>query len=267
MPAEVFDQVKLKDIVLGYIELSKQTEAEFLRLWRICFNGFKFMGINAFWEPITTVLPVLSNATVVFPPDQIQWVKLGYFNQAGELATLRINKNLTTYKDNSLNRITDITDELQQVAPALLNDSWWWSSTNFIGAQTYGANGYGYCQKFGAGSHLVQPGEVRIDYENKIYVLNPQTFLTNIVLEYISSPQMNDDYCIPMQFELAMTAWLAWRDIIYLPATGHVGNNNVQMRANDFKAMLKVAKRSYKPFRLQEAYQEIIEGQNLGIKP
>lgn len=266
MPATITDKVKLKDVIFMYTEAARQTEAEFLRLWRMAFRGFIQMGLNAFWEPVTVVLPVLPNKIVLFPDDQIIWAKIGYLNPAGEIATLRVNDNLTTYKDTSSNRIADITAEIQQVAPYLNGNGYWYDCNGFTGIQGYGWRA-GYCQHFGAGSHEVTPGNVNVDYKNRCYVLDPITTLTNIALMYLSSPEQNDDYQIPIQFQEAMIAWLSWQDTAHLPATSHMNNNSNEMKAQNFKWQAKLAKKMYKPFRLQEAYQEVVEAQNLGLKP
>jgi len=265
MPAQITDKVKLKDVIFLYSEAAKQTEAEFLRLWRIAFRGFTQMGLNAFWEPITQVLPVLPNKIALFPDDQIVWCKIGYLNQAGELATLRVNDNLTTYKDASANRIADITDEVAQVAPYLNGNGFWYDCNGFSGIQGYGWRA-GYCMHFGAGSHMQQPGNVKVDYNNRCYVLDTNTTLTNIAVMYLSSPIQNDDYQIPIQFQEALISWLGWQDDVYLPATSHMNNNSNAYKGNIFRAQVKLAKKMYKPFRLQEAYQEVIEAQNLGLK-
>jgi len=264
MPAPINDKIKLKDIIFMYSEASKQNEGEFLRFWRIAFRAFIQMGLNAFWEPITTQLVVGANKTALLPVDLIQWIKIGYFNYGGELATLRVNNDLTTYKDNSANRLTDITPEVQQI----LTSDCWFDINQFTGVQGFGWSGLsGYAQRFGAGSHLVQPGECRVDMANRVIVLNPNFQYPNIIIEYLSSPEQNDDYAIPLQFQEAMIAWLGYQDIAYMPATGHVGNANIQMRANMFKSQLSLAKRMYKPFRLQDAYQQAVEAQSLGLKP
>jgi hypothetical protein len=255
--------IKLKDIVFGYSELSKQSDAEFLRLWRIAFKGFKFMGLNGFWQPKTISIPVNKNQTATLPADYIQWVKIGCFNHAGEIQTLRVNENLTTFKDTDSDRLKQIKPEITELLPSFLSDAW------FADGMSYYGDGEDVCdtsQNFGVGSRLIQPGECKVDEVNNCVVLGTQYQYPYIILEYISSPEKDDDYGIPIQFELAMEAFLAWQDIIYVPATGHVGNNNVAMRARYFKSQLAVAKQAYKPFRLQEATQTFIESQILGIK-
>jgi hypothetical protein len=251
--------IKLKDIIFFYIESSKLTEAEFLRLWRIAFRGFEQMGLNAFWEPLTVALPVQPSKVAILPPNYLKWIKIGQFNWQGELQTLRVNEQLTTYKDNDPNRLNQITPEIQS---ALCGDNWY----GLDGIA--GVNGGSYTSEvsFSRGSHLVQFGECKVDEQNNVIILNPKYEYAQVILEYLCSPEKNDDYQIPLEFQEAMIAWLAWQDIVHLPATGHVGNNAVSMRARTFRAQLGLAKKMFKPFRLQEAMQYIVEGETLAIK-
>lgn len=255
--------IKLRDVIFFYIESAKQTEAAYMRLWRIAFRGFEQMGLNAFWEPLTVSLPVNPNKTADLPSNYLQWIKIGQFNSAGELQTLRVNEQLTTFKDNDPNRVSQITPEIQS---ALCGEGWYGVSGDggFTGAGI--SDGYSYQPEFGLGSRLVQYGECKVDTQNQVIILNTNYEYQHVVLEYLCSPEMNDDYQIPIQFKEAMIAWLGWQDVMYLPATGHVGNNAARYRANIFRAQLSLAKKMFKPFRLQEAMQYFVEGETLAIK-
>ena len=262
MPAPITQTIPLKQCVFSYSEASKQSDAEFRRLWRMAFRGFKQMGINAFWQPRTWVLTVNSNKTADIPPECFQWIKIGQFNASGELQTLRVNEQLTTFHDGLSTRLNDIPPQIQDASPDLLSDFW------FNGWDVWGGYNPTYPSvPFGAGSRMIQFGECIVDWKQRIIILDTNYQYTEVVLEGMETPEMNDDYEIPLVFEEAMIAWLALQDILYLPATSHMNNNNVEMRRQMFKSQLALAKKMYKPIRLQEVYQEAVEAYNLGVKP
>ena len=116
MPAAISSQIKLKEIVYGYSEAARQSDSELLRLWRLCFTGFKQLGLNAFWQPKTEVIPVETQKIAYFPDDYIQWIKIGQFNSNnGELQTIQVNTSLTTFNADLDTRLTDITPEIQEM--------------------------------------------------------------------------------------------------------------------------------------------------------
>jgi len=88
----------------------------------------------------------------------------------------------------------------------------------------------------------------------------------SVYLMYLRSPSQSFDYEIPMQYEEAMIAWLAYQDISNLPSTGHVNNNNVAMRAKTFASQLKLAKKMYRPFNIAEAEQYYRQSFLYGVK-
>lgn len=262
MQSDITRNVKLRDIIYMYSEESKQTSAEFLRLWRMAFRGFTQMGLMAFWEPRTVEIAVNANLTATLPTDYIQWVKVGQFNRNGELQTLMINEDLTTFKDVHPSRVSLIQPEITASSGALLSDYW------FDGNGLYFNDSGGVVpfRGFGLGSHLLQPGQCRFDMDNNCIVLGQDYQWPHVVLEYISAPEKNDDYSIPIQFQEAMIAWLAWRDIINIPSSNRSNRGMVQSAALQFKSQLALAKKMYRPFHLQQAEQYFREAQKLAIK-
>ncbi len=261
MPAPISPKIKLIEIVYGYNEAARQSEAEALRLWRLCFTGFKQMGINAFWQPKTEVLTVESQKVAYWPDDCIQWIKIGQFNANGELQTLRVNEQLTTFNADLSTRAADIQPEIQGCADILTSNLWFNGDDYWYGPYSRSS------RPFGLQSRLITFGECVVDEEKRMIVLNTDYPYPSVVMEYVSAPELDGDYAIPMQFEMAMRSFLAWQDIAYMPATSHINNNTVMMRGKMFKAQLGLAKKMYKPFRIQEAYQIAIESQMMTLKP
>lgn len=260
MPASITQTIQLRQVVYSYSEAAKSSEAEFLRLWRIAFRGFKFLGLNGFWEPQTTKIVVNQNNTANYPPDFIAWLKVGQLNAQNEFQTLAVNRSLTSYRDNGPNRISDIAPEITQ---SLLGP-YWFSNNGFYGTAYQGA--FNPSQNFGAGSHLLQPGEFNMDDTNRVIILSTNYPYPHVYLMYLSSPQQNMDYEIPMQFEEAMISWLSLEDDVNLPGGGHAGNNSLVFKSKRFSAQAKLAKKMYKPFNIAEAEQYFRESFLYGVK-
>jgi hypothetical protein len=262
MPAPITSTIPLKQCVYGYSEAARQSDSEFLRLWRMCFRGFKQMGLNAFWQPKEYNLLVnQDNMTADIPEDCIQWIKIGRFNWGGEFQTLRVNEELANFHDALPSRFADIAPEIQQSWPYLMGDQWYGSGGDFFNGR------YPSGTAFGLGSRMIQYGECKVDWEQRVIILNQFYPYEHVVLKGVSAPQLDGDYEVPMQFEEAMIDWLSWQDTKHVPVNTHVGLNDKNMRARQFKASLDLAKKMYKPFRLQEFAQIAVESVSLGVKP
>lgn len=260
MSAPITAKIKLRDIVYSYQESAKSNEAEFLRLWRIAFRGFKQMGLNAFWEPQTEELVINQNLTANFPVRCITWCKIGLANAQGELQTFAINRQLTTYRSNGPNRVADISTELYNA----LTGPYWFTGTGFYGQGFDGT--YNPQPNFGAGSHLLQPSQFNVDEDARVVILPVNYPYPNLLMQFVGAPEQNLDYEIPMQFEEAMIKWLSVEDIVNLPSNSHFNNNNIVLRGKMFAAAVKAAKKAYRPFNLAEAEQYYRESFLYGVK-
>lgn len=253
MPIEnqIQRNVKLSECVTMYIDESKQTTKEFRRLWALAFRGLTDIGLDVSWTPKTTLIDVNDNLTANVPTDFIDWVRIGVFNSSGEIATLRINEQLTTYRDKVSSRLSDIgaedADLLNFNLFALNNDSI-------------------YQHAFGAGSGLIQAGECKFDLSNNIIVLDPKFSYSQIVLEYISSPMLDDDYYVDLKCQEALISWLRFKDIQSLPSNRMVNISEKQFRQREYFLQKKLARKRVKPFRLQVSEQYSRESQRLAVK-
>jgi hypothetical protein len=247
--------VKLSDCVNMYIDESKQSSKEFRRLWALAFRGLTDIGLDVSWTPKQTLIDVNANLTATLPVDYINWVRVGVFNSFGELATLRVNEQLTTYKDNNANRIDDIKSQIGTDSNYLQYPYWLggWDDT-------------GYEHGFGAGSGLVQVGECKIDTQNNVIILDTNFSQSQVVLEYISSPMMDDDYATELQCQEALISWLRWKDIQSLPSNRMVNISEKTMRQREYYLQKKLARKRIKPFRIQVAEQYFREAQRLAVK-
>jgi hypothetical protein len=258
MPTEINQYIKLKDVIFSYIEASKKSSADFLRLWRISFRGFKQMGLNSFWQPKTELLLVNPNLTATIPLDCIQWIRVGNFNSAGEFQVLTVNNNLTAFKDQSTDRLGRIATEVGDTENTLIN-----SDGNFL---TYiNTENDNNRQQFGLGSRLLTAGECMVDVANNVIVLNTNFAYPHVALQYVSSPTLDDDYQIPLCFQEAMMAWIDWQAQQYMPSTNKGSASGKQNAANNFKNQLLLARKVFKPIRLQEIHLEAAKAEQYNV--
>lgn len=198
---DITPYVPLKTIVSYTLDETKQSIGSFDEYWVLAFRALVDMLFDVTGEPITVRLPVSGNKTVAFPPDCLSWVKIGILNNNGEISTLKINNALTTYRDNNPNRIGQLTSDITDAIPFLLNNPYYLN---------YFYNGQ-YQPLFGVGGGLVQYGECRVDDENRVVVLSPEFRFDSIMFEYISSPQKNGDYRVPIFTQEAIIAFIKWK--------------------------------------------------------
>lgn len=198
---DITQYVPLKQIVAMTIDETEQSIGSFDRAWVLGFRALVDMLFDITAEPITVRLPIGGNKTVPFPSDYLSWVKIGILNNNGEVSTLKINNALSTYKDTNPNRIEKLTSDISDAFPLLLSNPFY---LNFY------YNGQ-YQPLFGVGGGLVQYGECRVDDKNNIIILPPDFRYDSIILEYISSPEKNGDYTVPIVCQEAIIAFIKWK--------------------------------------------------------
>lgn len=193
--------VPLKTIVSYTLDEEDQSIGTFDRYWVFAFRGLVDLMFDVTAEPITVRLPVLGNKTVPFPAGYISWSKIGILNNNGEISTLKVNDALTKFKDNNPNRLEKLTSDITDTYPLLINNPYYLN---------YFYNGV-YQPLFGVGGGLIQYGECTVDEDNNLIVLNPEFRYDHIMLEYISSPEKNGDYTVPLYTQEALIAWIKWK--------------------------------------------------------
>lgn len=198
---DITQYVTLKTVVSYCIDETEQSIGSFDRYWILAFRALIDLLFDISGEALTVRLPVSGNKTVAFPSDYLTWVKIGILNSNGEVSVLKINNALTTYKDNNPNRISQLTADITDSIPLLLNNPYFFN---------YYYNGQ-YQPLFGVGGGLVTYGECRIDDKNNLIVLAPDFRFDSIILEYISSPEKNGDYQIPIICQEAVISFIKWK--------------------------------------------------------
>lgn len=199
--------VPLKTVVSYFMDQYEKSEGDQDKYWILGLRGLVELHLDISGEPKTVRLPLNGNFTVNFPSDCITWTKIGILNEAGEVSTLKINSGLTTLKDTNPNRLNYLTPDINDSALAL--------ATAPFFANYYYDNGY--FNLFGVGGGLIQYGECRVDDANQLIILSPQFRFDSILFEYISSPEKDEDYMIPLVLQEAVIAFIEWKAKLNTP--------------------------------------------------
>lgn len=245
----------LADVIYQYIDQAKLTVAEFRRLWTIGVRGVEELGMDVHATPKTVKLNVKANKTVDLPSDYISYSKIGVLNPDGEVSTLRKNPNLTAYRIDMADRLTKNTDSTS-VDSFRLQDL---AYVNYF-------DGARYVNIFGAGALLNAVGEFGIDEEQGLIYLDNDFDMTYIIMEYLSSPSDDVDYKIPIQVRDAVLAYIAWKDIEYMPTSRKVNISEKQIRRREFYNQKRLARLRVNPVTPWDANEVIRMGQKLVAK-
>lgn len=193
--------ISLKSCVSMFLDENNKSIGDMDQCWILAFRAMDKLGYAMAFEPKTVRLPVGGNKTVQLPSDCRSWSKIGILNNNGEVSTLKINNALTTFKDTNPNRLSQINGDIGDGLPLL-------TASNFF--LNYYYNGV-YMPLFGVGGGLIQYGECRVDDANNVIILPPDFRYDSIILEYISSPQMDGDYQIRDSLKEAVIAFIKWK--------------------------------------------------------
>ena len=200
--SEINKWVDLKTVVSYAIDEMDKNYADFDKAWILGLRALVEMNFDVSAEPKTVRIPMNGNKTATIPSDCISWSKIGILDNRGSISTLKINNALTTWMDNS-------PDRIQKIGMSQVNDS----VGALVGAAQY-LNYYyqgNYVNLFGVGGGLIQYGECRVDDKNNIIIM-PENFQhDSILLEYISSPERDGDYKVELRFQEAVIAFIKWK--------------------------------------------------------
>lgn len=202
MSNEIKSMVPLKQLVSMALDEEKQSEGEFDRAWIFAFRCLIDLMFDVSAQPETFRIPVNGNKTANFPPGCISWTKIGILDDHGQVSTLRINNGLTTFKDTNPNRLTQLTTDVNDAIPVILNAPFY---------VNYYYDGI-YQPLFGIGGGLIQYGSCRVDEENRIVILDEHFKYNQIIFECIVSPEKNGDYVVPLACQEAVITFIRWKD-------------------------------------------------------
>lgn len=248
--------ISLDSVINDYIDESEQSIHKYAKLFNIAYRGMEKMGLDFFYKIKSVKLPVnTTNYTCELPNDYITYTKIGVLNSKGEIIPLKFNSKLTFYADQLPNRqgMTDdntISDWYNLYSPFYYN---YW-------------DGYGFTNVYGAPSGTPEVGSFNIDDSNGVILLNQNFYYDYLMIEYLSSPNPEQQYMIPIQFREAMIAWLAWRDIASMPNTRKGNLGDKRERERNFYNQRRLANAQFKPLYLTEAYEWNLTNQRMTVK-
>ena len=241
--ADLGQYTKLKTIVSYYLDEENKSMGDFDKCWVLAFRALAEIGFNIAFEPMTVRLPVNGNLTVTLPSDYIKWTKIGIINASGEVSVLKVNTSLTKFRDTNPNRLADITPNIPDFDASFAVGNPFFQNYYF---------GNFYSPYFGIGNRLITYGDCVVDEKNKIIVLQPQFGFSDVLVEYIGSPQQNEDYQIQTVCQEAVIAFISWKF--------KIGSEQ------DYYFRKTEARRRLKPVTLQEINQAIRENQKYALK-
>lgn len=199
---DILPTVPLLRIVDYALDELKKSDGDRDRYWVLAFRCLVELLFDIAAQAITLRLPVNPNMTVDFPPGCISWTKIGILNNNGEISTLKINNALTSWKDLNPNRIVDLTPDITDSLPTLIQSPFYLN---------YFYDGV-YQPLFGVGGGLIQYGDMRVDEENRVVILQPDFKYPQILFECIYSPQKDSDYKVPTALQECIIAYIKWKD-------------------------------------------------------
>jgi hypothetical protein len=251
--------ITMDEVVSAYIDRSEQSVHKQFKLWHIAFDGMKELGLDFFYTIKSLKLPTNANLTVNLPADYLNYTKIGVFNDRGEVIPLYYNEKLTFFADQQTDRKTDTEDAtlgnlfINNAFGGLIFSNFW--------------DGNNFCQLYGVPSGAPFIGSFKIDNDAGVIVLSEGFFYPYIVLEYIASPKPKQGtYFLPFQFKEALIAYMGWKDVQFLKSTTHVSLGDKEQRKRDFYNERRLARARYKPFHLEQAYEESLRNQRLVVK-
>jgi hypothetical protein len=247
--------ITLDSVINDYIDESEQSISKYAKLYNIAFRGMEKLGLDFFYKVRSVKLPILSNKTVALPSDYINYTKIGVLNSKGEIIPLKFNQKLTYFADQDPNRNAKTQDNT-------LLDIYNPNAPTFYNYY----NGYGFENIYGLPSGSPFVGSFNIDAANGIILLNENFYYDYLMIEYIASPDPNQQYVLPMVFREALLAWIAWRDIASLGSTKRGSISDKRAREHDFYNQRRLANAAFRPLYLNEAYEQNLTATRLTVK-
>lgn len=240
-------KIKGKEIVGQFLNSADQGTPEFMRLYNMLIWGLKTefnLDITGTFK--TVVLDVNANKTVSLPCDYIHYSKIGFINSIGEVVTFKRNDQLTTMVNNlGVDRFKGSPSTGSGIG---IIGSLPYNSLNY---NNYWANGSSY-QLFGADSGTVTRGEYKVDDDQRLIFLSPQTYTSQIVLEYLGDGYDDEccDYSVDVRAAECMMAYLRWRNAIDMPKK--YNQSQIDGFKKEFYRNKRLTKMRLNPFVLNE---------------
>jgi hypothetical protein len=256
MASQIRNYITLDSVINEYIDESEQSIHKYAKLYNIAYRGMERLGLDFFYKIKSVKIAVdTTNYTVKLPNDYVSYTKIGVLNAKGEIIPLKFNSKMTFFGDMMANRqaLTDdntLVDWYQQDVPIFYN---YW-------------DGYGFTNIYGIPSGSPNVGSFNIDDANGVVLLNQNFYYDYVMIEYLSSPDPQQQFMIPLHFREAMLAWLAWRDIASMPNTRKGALGDKRERERNYYNQRRLANAQFKPLYLMQTYEWNLENQRMTVK-
>ena len=256
MASQIRNYITLDSVINEYIDESEQSIHKYAKLYNIAYRGMERLGLDFFYKIKSVKIAVdTTNYTVKLPNDYVSYTKIGVLNAKGEIIPLKFNSKMTFFGDMMANRqeLTEdntLVDWYQQDVPIFYN---YW-------------DGYGFTNIYGIPSGSPNVGSFNIDDANGVVLLNQNFYYDYLMIEYLSSPDPQQQFMIPLHFREAMLAWLAWRDIASMPNTRKGALGDKRERERNYYNQRRLANAQFKPLYLMQTYEWNLENQRMTVK-
>lgn len=231
--------ITVDSVVTDYIGESELSMSQYYKLWNIAFNGMEDLGVDFFYEVKTVKIPLNPNGTATMPPN-INWIKVGVFDDNGGFMPLWYNQRLTSYASLNTNR-----KALNNSNEGVLNglDSFYSISSPtfynyYVGGCLFGSSWFG--------------GSFNVDERTGIILFDNWTNISEVAVEIMCAPKAGEEYYIPSVFRLALMEWIGWRDIKNLPNGRRSNQGKIADRKHDYYNARRNAGMRYKPFLIEQ---------------
>lgn len=232
--------IPLDDCVYAYMNRANLPDAHRGRLWSIAFECAEEMNLDVFNSIKTRKLNVGPNMTVRLPQG-CKWTKIGVLNSNGEVATLKQNKNMTSYGALDIARLS-LDQDANQGASTFLTQF-----PNFYYNFWYEGGLYNL---FGIATGSNSAGEFTVDEENGVILLNNNFPNSYIIVEGIYPPDQSQEVLVPYECKQAIIKYIGWGDIEFLPQSRRKNIGETQSRRREYYNQRRLAKMRISPIQL-----------------
>lgn len=198
---DIDQYTSLKSVVSMALDQVDKSIADFDKCWVLGLRGLTELEFDVSGQPETVQVIVEANKIAYFPKGMLSWSKIGLMNDNGDLNTLRINNAISTYGDNSPNRLEMITSQVNTSVGDLITLPYF---TNYY------YNG-GCYQLYGVGGGLVTYGECKVDEKNRVIIFPPDFNYASVFVEGIMMPTKDNDYQVLTCMREAIIEWILWK--------------------------------------------------------
>ncbi len=199
-----FSYVSLKTIVALFMDThDKSYGGNADKCWILAWRALVDIFHNISAEPKTVRIPLNGNDTATLPSDYAGWMKIGVLNSDNTISTLRINENITLWKDLTSQYPNDLQPNVQ--SPITNNSAFFPFYLNYY------YNDYCYVLNECVPEGINYAGECRVDEANKIIVFDKKYQYPDVMLEYKAVPSMDGDYKVETFWQEPIIAFIEWK--------------------------------------------------------